>query len=328
MSKTSASPLPVEILDTLFDNAPEFMVVLDSELNVNRAGTAFRDAVGMKKTGTVSFLDTVERFSLSRVRDVFEKLRGGKTRRRILDINHRRPEGGSIRVRYSWVACLDEPRTRRTFVGIGREVQGEEMPQELERLKSELQAATGDLERRTKEIARLRKEMKRQAVRDDLTSLGNRRFLMERLEVEAARSIRYDQPLTLVLLDVDRMTHINDTHGRDKGDEVIQQVAAVVQDQIRQTDIAGRYAGEEFMVLCPHTDRASAQFLAERLRRRVAELSFNGEEEEFGATVSVGLVTVTGQNEFDVEAILRAAEEALESAKTGGMNRVRVLEVI
>jgi diguanylate cyclase (GGDEF)-like protein len=151
---------------------------------------------------------------------------------------------------------------------------------------------------------------------------------MERLEFESARAARYEEPLTLILFDVDRMTHVNETHGQDMGDEVLRRVAEVVKEQIRTSDIAGRYSGEEFMILCPNTERPSAQFLAERLRRRVAELSFTTEEEEFGVTISVGLVTVTSQNEFDIEAILGASEQALESAKTGGMNRVRVLEVI
>ena len=174
--------------------------------------------------------------------------------------------------------------------------------------------------------------MEEQASTDDMTGLGNRRFLLERLELEAARAIRYDEPLTLVLVDIDRMNHVNETYGVEKGDEVLQKVSEIVAEQIRASDLAGRYDGEEFLILCPHTDRPNAQFLAERLRCRVAEVSFDGMDEgvetEFGVTVSLGLVTVTGQNEFNVEAILHAAEQALESAKTGGMNRVRMLEVI
>jgi diguanylate cyclase (GGDEF)-like protein len=326
--KQTPVPAPADILERIFQGAPEFMVVLDADLKVSRAGSAFREAVGLTERTDVSFLDTVERFSLSRVREIFEALRNGTSERETLEINHRRKDADPILVRYSWMSCADGAGTCRAFVGIGREVRDTVESEDTGALSADLEEARADLERRTQEIARLRKELLHQATQDELTGLVNRRFLLERLEIEAARAIRYDQPLTLILLDVDRMTHVNESHGQEKGDEVLKQVAAVVRDQIRQSDIAGRYVSEEFLVLCPSTDRASAQFLAERLRRRVAELSFTNEDEEFGVTVSVGLVTVDGQNEFDVEAILHAAEQALESAKTGGMNRVRVLEVI
>jgi diguanylate cyclase (GGDEF)-like protein len=314
------------ILEAVYQNAPEYILVLGPDLNIVVAGRTFREVIGIGTKGAVSFLDTVERFSLSKVRGVFEELRSSD--HRTIEITHRLPKGGTMTVAYSWISRTDEGGNCTGFVGIGREsvpaVAGEPVEggdQELETLRSQL-------ERRNAEIARLRGEMKIQATRDEMTDLGNRKFLMERLEFESARAARYEEPLTLILFDVDRMTHVNEAHGQDMGDEVLRRVAEVVKEQIRTSDIAGRYSGEEFMILCPNTERPSAQFLAERLRRRVAELSFTTEEEEFGVTISVGLVTVTGQNEFDIEAILGASEQALESAKSGGMNRVRVLEVI
>jgi len=326
------------ILETLFENGPEYFVVLDLDLGVRDAGATFREATGMNGKKSVSFLDTVEQFSLSRVRTVFEELRAGSGDPQILDINHRLPDGETVSVSYSWMAIPTETGENGAFVGVGREI--DELPEdsvegasaEVEALRDELDTIKTKMERRIKEIARLREEMEQNASKDDMTGLGNRRFLLERLELEAARAIRYDEPLTLVLVDIDRMNHVNETYGVEKGDEVLQKISEVVVEQIRASDMAGRYDGEEFLILCPHTDRPNAQFLAERLRCRVAELSFDGMDEgaetEFGVTVSLGLVTVTGQNEFDVEAILHAAEQALESAKTGGMNRVRVLEVI
>jgi diguanylate cyclase (GGDEF)-like protein len=319
---------PEEILDKIFHDSPEFFVMLDPELNIDRAGAAFRTVTGIRKSQKISFLDTVERFSLSRVRTVFEDLQRGHTKGRMLHINHRLPDGGSVAVEYSWVSFLDDAGTCHAFVGIGRQ-QGETEvdAEEIQRFREELDTTKTQLERRAKEITRLREQLRNQSVLDDLTQLNNRKYILDRLETEAARAIRYDQPLTLILFDVDHMNLVNESHGREKGDEVLREVANVVQEQVRSTDQAARYAGEEFLILCPHTDRPSAQFLAERLRRRVAELSFAGEEEEFGVTVSVGLVTVTARNEFDVEAIIHAAEQALESAKAGGMNRVRLAEV-
>lgn len=327
----AAVPSPESLLEKIFENAPEYFVVLDPDLSVRVAGATFRRATGVEGRNTFPFLETVEQFSLSKVRSVFEELRGGSIGSRTLEINHRTGSGDTRTVAYSWVSCLDEGGTCRAFVGIGREVteDGVEGSEEMEPLRQEIETLRMQLERRAKEISRLREEIKVQATRDEMTDLGNRRFLMERLEFESARAARYDEPLTLILFDVDRMTHVNEVHGQDKGDEVIREVAAVVREQIRTTDVAGRFDGEEFLILCPNTDRTNAQFLAERLRRRVSELSFTGEEDsEFGVTISVGLVTVGPDNEFEVEAIVQAAEQALEAAKTSGMNRVRVLEVI
>ena len=322
----SSVPTSINILKGMFRDAPEYLVVLDADLNVTMAGSRFQKATGIKKNSQVSFLDTVDRFSRSKVENAIQGLKDAKDPHCVLDINHQGPKD-SVTVQYSWTCYRDDSGTCQAFIGIGRPKPAAKS-ESGEKVNEELEFVTAQLERRTRELTRLKKKMEDRAERDDMTGLGNRRYLMERLEVEAARAARYDQPLTLILFDIDRMAHVNDVYGQEKGDEVIQAMSLVIQEQIRQSDLAGRYAGEEFLILCPHTDRANAQFLAERLRRRVAELSFEGKDEEFGITISVGLVTITGQNEFDVEAIIQAAEQALESAKTGGMNRVRILEVI
>ena len=317
------------ILETVLRNAPEYLVILDPELRIVAAGETFRRAVGMKEDGTPSFLDTIERFSLSKTREVFEELRQKEGTHLSLDVNHRRADGEPLAVSYSWISWVDETGTCRAFVGIGREqVEPAVSSEEVARLEEELVRLRADRERRAKEIARLRHKLENRTLRDETTGLHNRPAVLERLEGELDRAQRYDEPLTLVLCDIDHMNRINERHGQEKGDEVIQAVARVVREQVRKSDVASRYAGEEFLILCPHTDRANAQFLAERLRRRIAELSFQGkDDEEFGITVSVGLVAVNGQNEFGVEAVLRAVELALESAKTAGMNRVSLVDV-
>jgi diguanylate cyclase (GGDEF)-like protein len=326
-----ASSLPPlgTILESIFQDAPEHFVVLDPELKVSIAGETFRKSTGIESGGRRSFLDTIEQFSLSKAREVFESLRQGGGEHRSLDLNHRRIDGKTFNVSYSWVACMDESGACRAFVGIGRERNPEAAStDEVGELKSELERTRSDMERRVKEIGRLRHQLENQSSRDEATGLGNRRYILERLEGELDRSQRYNEPLTLLLCDIDNLTQVNEEYGQDRGDEVIQRVAGVVRDQVRTSDVAARYNGEEFLILCPHTDRANAQFLAERLRRRVSEISYPDDEGgEFGVTISVGLVAVNGQNEFGVEAVLRAVEQALESAKHGGMNRVSLVEV-
>ena len=329
MPDKKALPSMSAILEKVFEDAPEFLVVLDPDLHIRMAGAAFREAMRYEPDKPKSFLDTVERFAVSRVRDTLERLRKDGVKHQTLEVRHHLNDETTRTVTYSFVACLDDKGECRALIGLGREeAPSPRSREEIDALKSDLEMTTAKMERRSKEIARLRGELQRQTTRDELTDLGNRRFLLERLEIEVARASRYDEPLTLILFDVDRMGNVNDSYGRDKGDEVIREVARVIREQIRNTDVAGRYDGEEFMVLCPHTDRANAQFLAERLRRRVADMSFHAEQEEFGVTISVGLVTLTGQNEFAIEAILQAAENAVATAKQSGMNRVKIFEVV
>jgi diguanylate cyclase (GGDEF)-like protein len=325
---TSLPPLG-RLLESIFRDAPEHFVVLDPDLRISIAGETFRRAVGLDLRPDVTFLDTIERFSLSKTREAFEALRQRDGEHRALEVYHRHPGGEAYPVAYSWVSCFDETGACGAFIGIGRQPRDPASAggDEVERLREELQRTRADMERRAKEIARLREEIENHNVLDDLTGLAGRRAVVERLHHEVPRAIRYDEPLTVILLDIDDLDHVNEAHGHAQGDEVLKRVAALVREQIRTTDLAARYDGGQFLVLCPHTDRASAHFLAERLRRRVSELSFREKDEEFGVTVSAGLVSVSGGNEFDVEAVLRAAEDALQAAKDAGRNRVRLAEV-
>lgn len=326
-------PLP-HLLERIFADTPEAFLVLDDELTITAAGASFRRTLGLKEDENPSFLETVERFSLARVREVFEDLRQAGAGHRALELNHRLPDGEAVGMRYSWVACHDDAGRCRAFVGIGRPVdpvadaKNASDADEVQALRDQLAEAHENTERRSREIARLREELVNRTSHDELSGLGNRTFILDRLVEESERAVRYDQPMTLILVDIDRLAGVNEDFGRDQGDIVISGVAQVVREQIRGSDVAGRIEGGEFLVLCPHTDRASAQFLAERLRRRVAELSFTHEDEEFGTTVSLGLVTVAGKNhQFDNEALLAAADQALEAAKRGGTNRIQLVEV-
>ena len=328
MSSAASLPEMGKILEQIFIDAPEYLVVLDPDLTIRAAGAVFRDSVGIDESARTGFLDTVETFSLSRARQVFEELQSGDCGHRTLEIHHRGENGNAFGVSYSWVACEDGIGSCRAFVGIGRDI----LPAptnhaEVEEVARELNDLKQDLQRRTQEIGKLRQKLEAQSFTDELTQLPNRRFVVDRLKQEAASAVRYGSPLTIALANVDNLTHINESQGRDAGDRVLTAIADMVKNQIRSSDIAARYDSDEFLILCPHTDRPSAQFLAERLRRRVAELSFTGEAGEFGVTVCIGMVTVKAGDSPDLEVILGAAEKALEAAQLGGVNRVKMMDV-
>jgi two-component system, cell cycle response regulator len=157
---------------------------------------------------------------------------------------------------------------------------------------------------------------------DPLTQLPNRRLLKERLEQEFSRSTRHGRPLGCLILDVDHFKRVNDKHGHLVGDEVLARVASAIASTIRKSDLAGRYGGEEFLVIAPETTLSGGTALAERLRHAIGSLSGGPLPR---VTVSIGVAT-TGPTTKTVEDILRHADTALYAAKDAGRNRVVVAD--
>ncbi len=119
--------------------------------------------------------------------------------------------------------------------------------------------------------AQLYERARRRANEDSLTGLFNHRYLHGRLEQELERSRRSNQPLALCLFDLDKLKTFNDTYGHQAGDEVLRFIATVLQQSLRSTDVAGRYGGDEFLVILPQSDEQGARLLLERLRRRIED---------------------------------------------------------
>ncbi len=160
------------------------------------------------------------------------------------------------------------------------------------------------------------------ATLDDLTSLFNRRVLMECLRSEFRRAKRYSEPLSVCMLDLDFFKHVNDTYGHEAGDMVLVQAASSMKAELRETDICGRYGGEEFAVILPHTETHDVIMLLERLRNRISSIEYTTPEgETFHVTASIGVAEYKPEVN-DPEDLLRLADKALYSAKKSGRNRV------
>jgi diguanylate cyclase (GGDEF)-like protein len=196
----------------------------------------------------------------------------------------------------------------------------------------------GELVARVKvqlKIKQLQDELKRSNERlleisntDHLTSLYNRRFLMEALTRELDRVQRKDSVLTLVILDVDHFKNINDTYGHQSGDEVLQAVAVAARIGLRLYDVAARYGGEEFVLVLPETPLTGGMVVAERLRKRVEALSFTLPLDQLTVTVSIGVASYPSPAVIDVETLLQQADVALYQAKRNGRNRVETMPVL
>ncbi|MCA9667179.1 MAG: GGDEF domain-containing protein [Myxococcales bacterium] len=162
----------------------------------------------------------------------------------------------------------------------------------------------------------------RLAITDALTGLYNRQHVGEKLPQEIARHRRYQQPLSLLLLDADHFKQVNDRHGHDVGDEVLRGLAQRLRESTRDADIVARYGGEEFMVLLPNTAEEGAENLAERLRAAVRDTPIAAAGVAVSMTLSAGLVTLgDGEN---AEALVKRADQALYRAKNSGRDRIEI----
>ena len=157
---------------------------------------------------------------------------------------------------------------------------------------------------------------------DPLTKLYNRRFFMQALEGEFKRSKRYQVALSFVMVDIDHFKKLNDTYGHQVGDEVLQQVGRIIRESVRTTDTPGRYGGEEFCVLLPHTDPEGGVQLAARLHEAIRSATIRTQSGDLRITVSVGVSCTAGGEVKSPEELIHIADEALYVAKREGRDRV------
>ncbi|MFN4089701.1 MAG: diguanylate cyclase [Alphaproteobacteria bacterium] len=155
---------------------------------------------------------------------------------------------------------------------------------------------------------------------DPLTGLANRRHLLERFRREAIRAKRTGAPIVVFLADVDRFKIVNDTWGHATGDAVLASLAELLQAQLREYDLCGRWGGEEFLILLPETPIEGGMIVAEKLRVAVAEARPGGERRpDMRVSLSVGVAL--HDTDQPVEHTIQRADAALYAAKIGGRNR-------
>lgn len=163
----------------------------------------------------------------------------------------------------------------------------------------------------------MRQRLEHLARHDVLTGLFNRQHTQKLLDQEIERSDRYGTVLSVLVIDIDHFKRVNDTHGHACGDATLQHVATLINERIRTNDIVGRWGGEEFLVLLPHTSIDGALEAAEALRAQVELLA---PDDSPAVTISVGVAE--RERGETVESLFEAADMALYSAKEGGRNRV------
>ena len=155
---------------------------------------------------------------------------------------------------------------------------------------------------------------------DGLTEAYNRRYLIDILDRDVARSRRTGHPLSIMMIDLDGFKRVNDSYGHPVGDDLLHQLCERVRTVLRSDELLARYGGEEFTVVLANSDEAGSLKAAERLRRTVAQTPFYVGDLEISLTVSIGLAT--GRGDATATEMLAAADRNLYLAKQGGRNRV------
>ncbi len=177
-------------------------------------------------------------------------------------------------------------------------------------------------------IGRKEDQLEELTLVDALTGIGNRRKFDMRLREELARASRTKDDLALLIIDIDRFKAVNDRWGHLAGDRVLRQIAGLVLDTFRATDIVCRYGGEEIAVIAPDTNLEEASVLAERIRERIAATPLEIPGADATITISVGITAWEGEPPALADEVTARADSALYDAKREGRNRCRISEVI
>lgn len=171
---------------------------------------------------------------------------------------------------------------------------------------------------------RLEDELRQLATTDPLTGASNRRHFIERAEAELRRSKRYGSQIAVIMLDVDHFKSINDRHGHAIGDVVLKRLVDCCHQELRASDIFGRFGGEEFAAVLVESEQKSALQTCERLSQQIARLKIRTPEGSVSITVSIGL-TMRSASDIAIDHLLKRADDALYKAKKSGRNKIVVL---
>jgi diguanylate cyclase (GGDEF)-like protein len=188
-------------------------------------------------------------------------------------------------------------------------------------LEAQLEVRGREISAATEQLAQMGHQLDALTLRDSLTGLYTHRAFQERLREECARALRYGQPMSLLIADIDGFATVNYDLGYQVGDEILRRIASVLQDaddRVRTSDIVARYSGEEFVILLPETAKGGALTKASRLRDAVADAEMPGGRK---MSISIGVACLP-EDAADPEGLLTAAEAAIRGAKRGGPGRV------
>lgn len=192
------------------------------------------------------------------------------------------------------------------------------------RLHAGLTRSLAELVQRNRDLIDTAARLETMASTDPLTGLYNRWWLKQRLDTMFAEATRYDSDLACMMIDLDNFKIVNDQHGHQHGDHVLSLVGEMIREEIRSSDVAARYGGDEFIVLLPHTNSQTALSLAQRLQQQFESRVRQSLDIEAECSMCIGVACASVSRPGAAEVLIRHADTALYAAKANGPNRTMI----
>lgn len=178
------------------------------------------------------------------------------------------------------------------------------------------------LQEQSKELSDINKELHEISITDSLTGLYNRRYFEDTMGKTMEVSKRHGDTNSLIMLDIDYFKRINDTYGHDKGDIVLKEVASILSQNFRKSDVLCRIGGEEFAAICSHSNKRDTLLVAEKIRTLIEQHEFSLDDDTVSITISIGVATITPENvSTHLNNLFRFADAALYESKAIGRNK-------
>jgi diguanylate cyclase (GGDEF)-like protein/PAS domain S-box-containing protein len=248
-------------------------------------------------------------------KNMWETILAGKVWRG--ELVNRRKDGNLYYEEETITPVLDKQGDVKNFIAIKQDIT------KRKQAEADLQHAKAELEMANLELKAAFEHEQQLARTDALTGVNNRRYLFELAEHEFDVARRYQQPLAVIMFDIDHFKQINDTYGHTAGDQMLELVTKVACAQLREVDLIGRYGGEEFLIVLPITSAPQAYLLAERIRTSV--VAAQSDKGTTIVTLSLGIAEIShAPQDQSVEDVIRRADESMYAAKQAGRNRAMI----